>query len=117
VSHTEFQKDGAAPVGPSAIRANTKTFIAGQGFVDVSEPRALTLEEIPGIVADFRNAARRAIQAGFDGVELHGAHGYLLDAFLRDGSNHRTDALSGVSTNETDLGFQLTEGFGLIAVT
>ncbi len=71
---------------PSAIRANTKTFVVGQGFVDVSEPRALRLDEIPGIVADFRYAAGRAIEAGFDGVELHGAHGYLLDAFLRDGT-------------------------------
>jgi N-ethylmaleimide reductase len=103
VSHTQFQQDGAAPVGPSAIRANTKTFIAGQGFVDVSMPRALTLEEIPGIVADFRYAARRAIEAGFDGVELHGAHGYLLDAFLRDGSNYRTDAYGGSIENRARL--------------
>ena len=88
VSHTSFQQDGQAPVGPSAIRANSKTFVAGQGFVDVSPPRALALDEIPGIIEDFRHASRRAIEAGFDGVEVHGAHGYLLDAFLRDGTNH-----------------------------
>lgn len=103
VSHTLFQKDGKPPVGPSAIRANTKTFVVGEGFVDVSEPRALELSEIPGIVADFRHAAARAIEAGFDGVELHGAHGYLLDAFLRDGTNHRTDAYGGSIENRARL--------------
>ncbi|MBB4199741.1 alkene reductase [Rhodoblastus sphagnicola] len=103
VSHTSFQKDGQAPVGPSAIRANTKTFIAGTGFVDVSTPRALELQEIPGIVEDFRNACARAIEAGFDGVELHGAHGYLLDAFLRDGTNHRADAYGGSIENRARL--------------
>ena len=61
VSHTSFQKDGQAPVGPSAIQAHTKTFIAGQGFVDCSTPRALNLVEIPGIIADFRFASMRAL--------------------------------------------------------
>jgi len=103
VSHTSFQKDGQAPVGPSAIRANTKTFLAGQGFVDASMPRALELGEIPGIVEDFRYASTRALEAGFDGVELHGAHGYLLDAFLRDGTNHRTDAYGGSIENRARL--------------
>ena len=103
VSHTIFQKDGQAPVGPSAIQAKTKTFVAGQGFVDVSMPRALELDEIPGIVEDFRYAFSRAIEAGFDGVELHGAHGYLLDAFLRDGSNHRTDRYGGSIENRARL--------------
>ncbi|MEP7209355.1 MAG: alkene reductase [Alphaproteobacteria bacterium] len=103
VSHTDFQEYRAPPVGPSAIRANTKTFISGQGFVDVSTPRALSLLEIPGIVSDFRNAARHAIEAGFDGVELHGAHGYLLDAFLRDGSNRRTDGYGGSIENRARL--------------
>jgi len=103
VSHTSFQKDGQAPVGPSAIRAHTKTFIAGKGFEDVSMPRALRLDEIPGIIEDFRYAAKRAIEAGFDGVELHGAHGYLLDAFLRDGTNHRNDAYGGSIENRARL--------------
>jgi N-ethylmaleimide reductase len=103
VSHTSFQKDGQAPVGPSAIRARTKTFLAGQGFVDASMPRALDLDEIPGIIEDFRYASTRAIEAGFDGVELHGAHGYLLDAFLRDGTNHRTDAYGGSIENRSRL--------------
>lgn len=103
VSHISFQKDGQASVGPSAIRANTKTFISGQGFVDVSMPRALGLAEIPGIIEDFRYACTRAMEAGFDGVELHGAHGYLLDAFLRDGTNHRTDAYGGSIENRARL--------------
>ena len=103
ISHTSFQKDGAAPVGPSAIPARSKTFVADKGFVDVSTPRALKLQELPGIVEDFRFASERAMEAGFDGVELHGAHGYLLDAFLRDGTNHRTDAYGGSLENRTRL--------------
>ena len=109
VSHTSFQKDGQAPVGPSAIRANTKTFVAGQGFVDVSMPRALHLNELPGIIADFRHASTCAIQAGFDGVEVHGAHGYLLDAFLRDGTNHRTDIYGGAVENRARLLLEVTK--------
>jgi N-ethylmaleimide reductase len=108
VSHTSFQKDGQAPVGPSAIRAKTKTFVAGQGFVDVSMPRALELDEIPGIIEAFRHASTRAIEAGFDGVEVHGAHGYLLDAFLRDGTNHRIDAYGGSIENRARLLLEVT---------
>ena len=109
MSHTSFQKDGAAPVAPSAIRANAKTFIAGQGFVDCSTPRALGLHEIPGVIEDFRFAASRAMEAGFDGVEIHGAHGYLLDAFLRDGSNRRTDFYGGSIDNRARLLLQVAE--------
>ena len=108
MSHTSFQKDGGAPVGPSAIRANAKTFLAAEGFVEVSMPRALELSEIPGIIGDFRHASTCAIAAGFDGVELHGAHGYLLDAFLRDGTNHRTDAYGGSIQNRARLLFDVT---------
>jgi len=103
MSHTSFQKDNQAPLGPSAIRANAKTFLADRGFVDTSMPRALELREIPGIIEDFRYASTRALEAGFDGVELHGAHGYLLDAFLRDGTNHRTDCYGGPIENRTRL--------------
>jgi N-ethylmaleimide reductase len=109
VSHTSFQQDSQAPVGPSAIRANTKTFIAGEGFVDCSTPRALQIDEIPGIIADFRHASMRALDAGFDGVELHGAHGYLLDAFLRDETNHRTDAYGGSIENRARLLLDVTQ--------
>jgi N-ethylmaleimide reductase len=94
VSHVSLQPGGQAPVAPSAIRAKTKTFVGGS-FTDVSEPRALRLDELPGIVAAYRQGAANAIAAGFDGVEIHGANGYLLDQFLRDGSNQRTDAYGG----------------------
>jgi N-ethylmaleimide reductase len=107
ISHTVFQH-GEPPVGPSSLRANAKTFVASKGFVDVSAPRALRIDELPGIVADFRHAARCAITAGFDGVEIHGAHGYLLDAFLRDGTNKRTDGYGGPIANRARLLIEVT---------
>jgi N-ethylmaleimide reductase len=99
MSHTAFQPGEQAPVAPSAIAAKAKTYVPGQGMVDTSVPRALEAREIPGIVNDFRTAARNAVDAGFDGIEIHGAHGYLLDAFLRDGSNQRTDNYGGSIEN------------------
>ena len=101
MSHTAFQPGEQAPVAPSSIRANAKTYIPGAGYVDTSVPRALETAEIAAIVNDFRTAARQAIEAGFDGIEVHGAHGYLIDAFLRDGSNHRTDGYAGSIENRT----------------
>ena len=96
ISHVDLQPDGAAPVAPSAIPAKSQTFIsATSGMVDVSAPRALELDEIPGIVDQYRQGATRAKAAGFDGVEIHGANGYLLDQFTRDGTNQRTDAYGG----------------------
>lgn len=104
VSHVDLQPGGQAPVAPSALRAKTKTVLIRDGvpsFEDTSMPRALTLDELPGIVDDYRRAARNAIAAGFDGVEVHGANGYLLDQFLRSGSNTRTDAYGGSIENRT----------------
>ena len=105
ISHTSLQPNGGQPVSASAITAKSKTFIYdenGNGqFVPTSEPRALTLDEIPGIVEDFRKGARAAIDAGFDGVEIHGANGYLIDQFLRDGTNQRTDSYGGSIENRT----------------
>ncbi|MFZ5521664.1 MAG: alkene reductase [Pseudomonadota bacterium] len=98
ISHVSLLPGGAAPVAPSAIRAQAKTFTT-EGFVDVSEPRALDAEEIPLIVQDYRVAARNAIAAGFDGVEVHAANGYLIDQFLRDGSNQRDDDYGGSIEN------------------
>ena len=106
VSHVSLQPNGQAPVAPSAITAKTKTVLIQDGvptFTDTSEPRALALQELPGIVQDYRHAARNAIAAGFDGVEVHGANGYLLDQFLREGSNHRTDAYGGSIDNRARL--------------
>jgi N-ethylmaleimide reductase len=102
VSHTSLQPNGAAPVGPSAITADTKVYIE-TGFAQASEPRALETSEIARLVEDFRIAAENAKKAGFDGVELHGANGYLIDQFLRDGSNKRTDAYGGSIENRTRL--------------
>lgn len=106
VSHVDLH-GGEAPVAPSAIRAETKTFV-NNGFADVSPPRALELEEIAGIVEDFRKAAANAIEAGFDGVEVHGANGYLLDQFLRETANVRTDAYGGSIENRARLLVEVT---------
>lgn len=107
VSHVSVQPDGAAPVAPSAIRAQTKTFV-NNGFAEVSEPRALGLDEIPGIVESFRQAAANAMSAGFDGVEVHGANGYLLEQFIKDGANQRTDAYGGSVENRARLLLEVT---------
>ena len=106
VSHVDLQPGGQAPVAPSAIRAKTKTVLIRDGvpvFEDTSMPRALALSELPGIVEDYSRAARNAIAAGFDGVEVHGANGYLLDQFLRSGSNTRTDLYGGAIENRARL--------------
>ncbi|MBU6249102.1 MAG: alkene reductase [Xanthomonadaceae bacterium] len=108
ISHTSLQPGGKAPVAPSAIRADAKVFTA-EGFSDVSEPRALELAEIPALIDSYRAAARRAIEAGFDGVEVHAANGYLIDQFLRDKSNQRTDAYGGSIENRTRLLFEVCE--------
>jgi N-ethylmaleimide reductase len=98
VSHVSLQPGGRAPISPTARKADTKTFTR-DGFVPVSEPRALRSDEIPGLVASYRDAARRAIDAGFDGVEVHGANGYLIDQFLRDSINDRSDAYGATIDN------------------
>jgi N-ethylmaleimide reductase len=108
VSHTSLQPNGGAPVGPSAIRANTKTYLR-EGFADVSEPRALELSEIAGILRDYEQAARNAKEAGFDGVEIHAANGYLLDQFMKDGSNKRSDSYGGSIENRARLTLEATE--------
>lgn len=82
ISHTSLQPDGKASVAPSAIRAEAKTFVAG-GFVDVSMPRALELAEIPALINTCHQANANAIEAGFDGAQVHAANGYLIDQFLR----------------------------------
>ena len=102
ISHTSLQPGGAAPVSSTARPAIGKTFTA-DGFVDCSTPRALRTDEMPGVVASYRKAARNAIDAGFDGVEVHGANGYLLEQFLRDSINDRTDAYGGSTQNRARL--------------
>ena len=108
ISHPSLQPEGRLPVAPSAIAAEgqTATYAGTAPFV---APRALTTDEIPRIVEQFRMAARNALHAGFDGVEIHGANGYLLDQFLRDGANRRTDAYGGSTANRIRLFLQVTE--------
>jgi len=108
ISHTDLQPNNGAPVAPSAIRANGKTFVGGQ-FVEVSQPRALELSEIPGLIEDYKRAAANAIEAGFDGVEVHAANGYLLDQFARDGANKRTDAYGGSIENRARLMLEVSK--------
>ncbi|MDD5481055.1 alkene reductase [Rhodoferax sp.] len=107
VSHTSLQPHGGQPVAPSAITAKTKTVLIHNGvpeFVDVSAPRALQAYELPDIVHTYVAAARNAIHtAGFDGVEIHAANGYLLDQFLKAGSNQRRDDFGGSVENRTRL--------------
>lgn len=114
ISHDSLQPGGGKPVAPSAIRAKSKTYLVnadGTGsFADTSEPRALGLDELPGIVEDFRRATKAAVgEAGFDGVEIHAANGYLIDQFLRSGSNHRTDAYGGSIENRARFLFEVVD--------
>ncbi|MEN3349254.1 MAG: N-ethylmaleimide reductase [Bradyrhizobium sp.] len=108
ISHTSLQPGGGKPVAPSAIRAKGKTFVNGT-FTEISEPRALELSEIPGIIDDFKRGTANALAAGFDGVEIHGANGYLLDQFARDGANQRTDAYGGSIENRARLMLEVSK--------
>ena len=107
VSHPDFH-NGALPVAPSALPVEGEAF-TNRGRTKLVTPRALDIGELPGIVAQFRQAAENAKAAGFDGVELHGANGYLLDQFLRDGANHRTDAYGGSPTNRARFPLEVTD--------
>ncbi|MBB2158877.1 alkene reductase [Gluconacetobacter sacchari] len=107
-SHHDLQPGGAAPVAPSAIQAEGYAYTAN-GPVPFSMPRALERDEIPAIVAQFRDGAARAKAAGFDGVEIHGANGYLPDQFLQDGTNHRTDEYGGPIENRARFLLDITQ--------
>ncbi len=100
ISHPSFQPGSAAPVAPSAIKPKVQAFTA-EGFQPIPSPRALETSEIPGIVERYAQAARNAIAAGFDGVEVHGANGYLIDQFLRDQTNKRSDIYGGSIENRS----------------
>ncbi len=113
VSHPVFQK-GEQPIAPSALApVETKVWIAdeqGNGnMVDCVEPRAMTQDDIDRVVSDFSYAAKRAIEAGFDGVEIHGGNGYLIDQFLRTNSNHRTDQYGGSRENRIRFLLQVVD--------
>lgn len=102
ISHPDLQPDGRLPVAPSAVRPAGETFTY-EGMKPFVTPRALDTGELPGIVDAYRVAAKNALAAGFDGVEVHAANGYLLDEFLRDGTNQRTDAYGGNIDNRARL--------------
>jgi N-ethylmaleimide reductase len=107
ISHPYFH-DGDLPVAPSAIKPEGQAFTP-EGMKDFVEPRALETDEISGIIQDFVNAAKNALRAGFDGVEIHGANGYLIDQFIQDGSNRRTDQYGGSKENRARFALEVTE--------
>ena len=94
-------KGGELPVAPSALRIQGQQHYTPTGMQDYEVPRPLTTEEVAGVVADYRRAAEHAREAGFDGVELHAAFGYLPNQFLVDGANHRTDQYGGSIENRS----------------
>ncbi len=108
VSHPSLQPGGALPVAPSAIRPAGTSYTEA-GFQPCVTPRALDTTEIPAIIERYRQAARNALAAGFDGVEIHAANGYLLEQFLRDSTNQRTDAYGGSRENRARLLLEVTE--------
>ena len=113
ISHNSLQPGQQAPVAPSAINADTRTTVRDETGawvrVPTSTPRALETEEIPGIINDFRQATANAREAGFDFVELHAAHGYLLHQFMAPASNQRTDQYGGSIDNRTRLTLEVVD--------
>ena len=109
ISHPSFQVNGDLPVAPSAIAPRTGQALTENGMQPYVTPRALNKEELPGIVLQYAIAAERAKSAGFDGVEIHNANGYLLDQFLRDGTNQRTDEYGGPTRNRARLTLEVTD--------
>jgi N-ethylmaleimide reductase len=102
ISHPDF-RGGELPVAPSAIAPRGVQTYTAQGLKDIPVPRALRTDEIPALIEEFRQGAKNAKAAGFDGVEVHGANGYLLDQFLEDGTNERKDEYGGSVENRTRL--------------
>ena len=98
-SHTSFHEEEGLPVAPSAVKLEGDDIHTPIGKVPHETPRALETDEIPDIVEDYRRAAGRAMKAGFDGVEIHAANGYLIDQFLQSRTNHRTDRYGGTPEN------------------
>jgi N-ethylmaleimide reductase len=113
VSHPSLQPGGALPVAPSAIRPQATSYTSA-GFTPCVMPRALAISEIPEIIEGYRRAARKALAAGFDGVEIHAANGYLIDQFLRDSTNKRTDAYGGSRQNRARLLLEVAEAVAVI---
>ena len=105
ISHPDFH-NGEKPVAPSAINANAQCFTE-EGFKDTVEPRAMTTEEVKETVQDFKRAAKNAVDAGFDGIEIHSSNGYLLHQFFNKSSNQRTDEYGGSIENRARILFEI----------
>jgi N-ethylmaleimide reductase len=108
ISHPSLQPDGALPVAPSAICPSGLAYTE-TGFQPIATPRALETDEIPGIIEQYRHAAQNALAAGFDGVEIHAANGYLIEQFLRDSTNKRSDAYGGPRENRARFLLEVVE--------
>jgi N-ethylmaleimide reductase len=113
ISHPSLQPGGVLPVAPSAIAAKGNA-ITMSGLQPFPTPRALETDEIEGVVRQYGEGARQALAAGFDGVELHGANGYLIDQFLRDGANRRTDRYGGSIANRTRFLDEVTDAVAAV---
>jgi N-ethylmaleimide reductase len=108
LSHTSHQPDGALPVAPSAVAAAGNAMTARFTREPFETPRPLALDEIPGVVAAYARAARHALDAGFDGVEIHAANGYLIEQFLQSRTNRRTDAYGGPIEHRARFALEVT---------
>lgn len=113
ISHPSMLPNNATPVGPSAQQAMGQA-VTYSGMQEFVTPRALETHEIPGIVAQFQHGAEMAKRAGFDGVEVHSANGYIIDQFLRDGTNYRTDAYGGSVQNRMRLLNEILDAAGAV---
>ncbi|VWC64484.1 12-oxophytodienoate reductase [Burkholderia aenigmatica] len=113
IGHPDLQPDGALPVAPSAIRPDGNAYTP-TGPQPHPVPRALETGEMPGIIEQYVQAAHAALQAGFDGVEIHAGNGYLLDQFLRDGTNRRTDGYGGIIENRIRLPLEVVRAVGRV---
>ena len=112
ISHSSHQPDGGLPLAPSPVKTAGNALTASWTHEPFETPREIRLDEIPSLIAEYRAAARNALAAGFDGVELHAANGYLLDQFLRDGTNKRTDQYGGSFENRARFLFEVLDAVG-----
>ena len=109
VSHPLFQQNGQLPVAPSAVQPKGVKSFTANGFEEIPTPRALETHEVKAVVEDFRRAAENAKRAGFDGAEVHGANGYLVDQFIQDGTNQRTDEYGGSRENRARFALEIVQ--------
>src|SRR5262249_33524457 len=114
MSHVDLQEGGAAPVAPSALRAGELVFLESRTQAPPSMPRALQTDEIPKILEDYKHAARCALDAGFDGVEVHSGNCYLLEQFIRDSTNHRSDRYGGSVVSRMRFPIEVVEAISEI---